>query len=268
MFWDGAGTGLFGLGGSILSYFGQASANESNEEIARMNNQFNAEQAALDREFQSSEAQKLRDWQEELSNTAYQRARKDLEAAGYNPLLVVGGSGASSPSGAQGHGSSASAVPYKNENALSAFANLGDVVSSALSAANAAKDLEIKESQKESVDANTTKTKVDTVADAVKGIAAPVASAYGAKKAADVAKGVLQRAPTYSSSPAGVEAASKFSSGATKAALNIGSKALNVLGYSGILGLGAGSAYMMKKAQDAARSAGRTSFTNHLSAGW
>lgn len=53
--------------------------------------------------FSAEEAQKQRDWQEEMSNTAYQRQVADMQKAGINPALMYGGagaSGASTPSGA------------------------------------------------------------------------------------------------------------------------------------------------------------------------
>lgn len=55
------------------------------------------------RAYNSAEAEKNRQWQERMSNTAYQRATEDLEAAGLNKwLAVTGGNGASAstPSGA------------------------------------------------------------------------------------------------------------------------------------------------------------------------
>ena len=52
--------------------------------------------------FTAQEAQKQRDYETEMSNTAYQRQVADMQAAGINPALAMSGSasGASTPSGA------------------------------------------------------------------------------------------------------------------------------------------------------------------------
>uniref|UniRef100_UPI004047ACDF hypothetical protein n=1 Tax=Shewanella sp. TaxID=50422 RepID=UPI004047ACDF len=62
--------------GGLFGRSGQNSANEANLQIAREN----------------------REWQERMSSTAYQRAAKDLEAAGLNRILALGGP-SSTPAG-------------------------------------------------------------------------------------------------------------------------------------------------------------------------
>lgn len=63
----------------------------------------NEQQAALlqyQNEFNSAEAQKQRNWEQEMSSTAYQRAYADMKAAGINPILLGSGSSpASTPTG-------------------------------------------------------------------------------------------------------------------------------------------------------------------------
>lgn len=61
--------------------------------------QFEREEAEKARLFNSVEAQKSRDWQTEMSNTAYQRAAADMAAAGINPASL-GGNASMSPASA------------------------------------------------------------------------------------------------------------------------------------------------------------------------
>lgn len=75
---------------NVLNAVKESSAANSalSQSMAREQMKFNAEQAELNRK-----------WQESMSNTAHQREVKDLLAAGLNPILSTGGSGASTPVG-------------------------------------------------------------------------------------------------------------------------------------------------------------------------
>lgn len=80
--------------------------------------------------------------------------KRMLEEAGFNPALIYGGMNGSIPQGAQGAGGSASANNLGGITAPSAM-EIYDIL-------NAKKDLEIKESQKENIDADTRNKDADT----------------------------------------------------------------------------------------------------------
>lgn len=81
-------------------------------------------------------ARNQRDWEQEMSSTAYQRAMSDMKAAGLNPLLAAKLGPASTPSGATAN------VP-----------NMGSIgsqaVSSAIGVKNAIQDVKAKKLQNE-----------------------------------------------------------------------------------------------------------------------
>ncbi|WNK13525.1 MAG: DNA pilot protein [Microvirus sp.] len=90
--------------------------------------------------FNANQAQITRDYQTQMSNSAYQRASTDMKAAGLNPMMMANGSmNASSPSGATASTSTPTPPLSQNRGALS---GIGDAVSKGIDAAVSAKTME------------------------------------------------------------------------------------------------------------------------------
>lgn len=125
----GAGIGAIGnLAGGMISSAGAADRNAQSIGMAR-------EQMA----FSAQQAQNQMDFQERMSNTAYQRAMGDMRSAGLNPILAYSRGGASSPGGAMG---SSAGANFEN-----AMEGLGQGVSSASRLARNVADLELVKQQ-------------------------------------------------------------------------------------------------------------------------
>ncbi|WNK12569.1 MAG: DNA pilot protein [Microvirus sp.] len=73
------GAAAGGIASGVLGYFGTKATNDANAQQAQIQNSFQAE----------------------MSNTAYQRAVADMQAAGLNPMLAYQQGGATTPAGAK-----------------------------------------------------------------------------------------------------------------------------------------------------------------------
>lgn len=121
--------------GGAASYFGQQSANRSNERMSR-------EQMAF---------------QERMSSTSYQRAVQDMRAAGLNPALAYQQGGASSPGGAMARAENAGAAFSQG-----AMGALGTVSTARAVNAQTAADVAVKAAQVDRTQAETNQIRLES----------------------------------------------------------------------------------------------------------
>lgn len=119
-----------------------ASANLFSAQQADLAWQRNQESAREAMAFEADQARINREWQTEMSNTAYSRAVQDMKSTGLNPIFFLNGGGASTPSGSMADGSNAYASPAQGSSAKGSRADvsttfLRDVIMSAVSVASA-----------------------------------------------------------------------------------------------------------------------------------
>lgn len=173
------------IGGGFMSAAGAASANAQaqaqNQSMFNQSQAFNLGQAEEARrlqneqfynnlQFQSEQAERAMGWTEIMSNTAYQRAMKDMRAAGLNPMLAyqqggagsgagqAGGGGGGSPSSASVSGSGA---PVQNTQEELGRA-VGRIASSAVDTYRSGEQAKLLGSQRELTDEGTRKVGYET----------------------------------------------------------------------------------------------------------
>lgn len=132
-------TGTGAVAAPVLSYLGGQQTNRSNETSAK--------DATAATKNMSREQMKF---QERMSNTAHQREMKDYQAAGLNPLLAMQ-TGASTPGGAGGSGTSAS---FENP--------ISGAISSAMEMANLKLQATKQRSEIANIEAGTKRTNMET----------------------------------------------------------------------------------------------------------
>lgn len=106
------------------------------EEIANKNNAISILMNRENNEFNAQQAAAQRDYETMMANTAHQREVQDLKAAGLNPILSAGGTGAVTPSGASASASNFTGVDNSIVNALAGLAGSTIAANATMTAAS------------------------------------------------------------------------------------------------------------------------------------
>lgn len=114
--------GLLGLASTAMSIGGSFGSQAWSQK-------FNADEAEKQRNWASAENEIARNFEKDMSSTAFQRQVADMKAAGLNPGAIGSGSGASTPSAPVASGNMASS------NALNVGSGAGNFLSSIASQA-------------------------------------------------------------------------------------------------------------------------------------
>lgn len=168
---------------------------QGQQAMQKESEQFNADQAQITRDYQTS-----------MSNTAYQRASKDMTSAGLNPMMMFGsGSAASSPSGATASISTPT-MPYPQTK--SALGSLGDAAAKAVSTAVEMKSFERMTQEIANLKATQALTGAQAITEAQRpGLVSAQEKATIAQKEKSEADAAETRVDTNIKGPAAVEAA-------------------------------------------------------------